>query len=307
MTGTAPSTPLRLNQRTTHEEEPAPGNEHRVDAPGAVPSDYEKPSPSRISRSGRAAALASIRVRATSHLEETHWPAQLAADLDAFNADWRESAEVCADVAWAARASGNSVLDRVAPEQVTTGDHHSRATRSYRHLYFNALRYDFRCHTLQALIERLPPTASTGLDCYSRALHAFALLGQSDPGGIILMDEVLDQAKDHIKTLHVLLHGLWLGHNLHGRAERILRLAARPPFAGRTDPIVLFREASALRQLGRYSDGLAVIDRALDLLPPGDTSVHADLVRERSLIAAASDTYRHARGGDETPNGLRQP
>ncbi|WP_180303627.1 hypothetical protein [Streptomyces sp. JV178] len=63
-----------------------------------------------------------------------------------------------------------------------------------------------------------------------------------------------------------------------------------------------FREAGALRQLGRYDDGLAAIDRALDLLPPGDVSVHADLVRERSLIAAVGEVSlsAHTIGGTPT-------
>ncbi|MFC8708870.1 MULTISPECIES: hypothetical protein [unclassified Streptomyces] len=211
---------------------------------------------------------------------DARWPARLAGDLRELDADWRESAEVCADAAWAARTAGHSVLGLLRPEQATA--------RTYRHLYLSGLRYDFRCPTLQTVVERFPPAARAGLDCYSRALYAFALLGQSRHEGLALMDDVLDEAGEHAKTLHVLLHGLWLGVRLPERAERILALAARPPFTGRADPIVLFREAGALRQLGRYDDALATIDRALDLLPPGDTQVHADLVRERSLTAAAA-------------------
>ncbi|MEU9246969.1 hypothetical protein [Streptomyces sp. NPDC048385] len=52
--------------------------------------------------------------------------------------------------------------------------------------------------------------------------------------------------------------------------------------------------AGALRHRGRYDEWLAAIDRALGLLPPGDVSVHADLVRERSLIAAASEVSPYA-------------
>jgi hypothetical protein len=93
--------------------------------------------------------------------------------------------------------------------------------------------------------------------------------------------------------LHVLLHGLWLGHLLPGRAETILRLAALPPLAGRADPVALMRTAGALRQLGRYRDALAAIDDAIDVLPPGDPAFHADLVRERTLIITAYDLSRH--------------
>ncbi|WP_235990966.1 hypothetical protein [Streptomyces ureilyticus] len=56
---------------------------------------------------------------------------------------------------------------------------------------------------------------------------------------------------------------------------------------------MLFRVVGALRRLGRYDEGLAAIDRALDLLPPGDITVHADLVRERSLVTAARDLHQH--------------
>ncbi|MEU6182782.1 hypothetical protein [Streptomyces coeruleorubidus] len=51
--------------------------------------------------------------------------------------------------------------------------------------------------------------------------------------------------------------------------------------------------AGALHRLGRYDEGLGAIDRAIDCLPPGDTSVHADLVRERSLLCAARDVQLH--------------
>ncbi|MEU1293792.1 hypothetical protein ABZ439_15350 [Streptomyces sp. NPDC005840] len=60
-----------------------------------------------------------------------------------------------------------------------------------------------------------------------------------------------------------------------------------------TGPIVLFRTAGALRRLGRYDEGLSAIDRAIDCLPPGDISVHADLVRERSLLCAALGLHQH--------------
>ncbi|MFD5478588.1 hypothetical protein [Streptomyces hawaiiensis] len=97
----------------------------------------------------------------------------------------------------------------------------------------------------------------------------------------------------HTKTLHVLLHGRRLGQDLDQGAERLLALSSRPAPATGPDPIVLFRVAGALHRLGRYDEGLGAIDRAIDCLPPGDTSVHADLVRERSLLCAARDVQLH--------------
>lgn len=254
-----------------------------------------------VRRPGRALALLRTRSRATENTADPLWPARLAGDLRELDADWKESAEVCADAAWAARAAGNSVLVLLHPGQVTAATPDPVTARTYRHLYLSALRYDLRCATLQSLAEPLLGTEHGSLDCYSRALYAFALLGQSRPEGLAVMDEVLDEAGDHAKTLHVLLHGLWLGLDLDQGAQRLLTLSTRPPFDAGTDPIVAFRRAGALRRLGRYDASLAAIDRALDLLPPGDVTVHADLVRERSLTATARDLHHHSLVPGGTP------
>ncbi|MFJ9854875.1 hypothetical protein [Streptomyces sp. NPDC101150] len=235
----------------------------------------------------RSVALGKALSRAASNTADPSWPDRLASDLRRLDANWRESAEVCADAAWAARSAGNSVLARLQPAQLTIPD--LVLARTYQHLYLNALRYDFRCPTLQSLIEQLQEGTRRPLDCYSRALYAFALLGQSRPQGLDLLDHLLEEADAHAKTLHVLLHGLWFGQHLQDRAARILALSSRPPFDEGKDPIVLFRTAGALRGLGRYDEALTAIDRAFDLLPPGDAPVHADLVRERLLTTTARD------------------
>ncbi|MEV5486384.1 MULTISPECIES: tetratricopeptide repeat protein [Streptomyces] len=254
-----------------------------------------------VRRPGRAHALLDAEARAAADPADPSWPVRLAEDLRELDADWRESAEVCANAAWAARSAGHSVLGLLSPEQVTAAGPDPVTSRTFRHLYMSALRFDFRCPTLQAFIEQLPSTTLRSLDCYSRALYAFALLGQSRPEGLALMDEVLAEAGEHTKTLHVLLHGLWLGQGLEQGAARLLALSSRPGFDTDRDPILLFRVAGALRRLGRYDEGLTAIDRALDLLPPGDIAVHADLVRERSLIAAVRDMpYPSPAGGTAT-------
>ncbi|MFJ4918442.1 hypothetical protein [Streptomyces sp. NPDC088725] len=257
-----------------------------------------------VRRPGRALALLKAKGLATAHPAAPSWPIRLAEDLRELDADWQESAEVCADAAWAARSAGHGVLSLLSPEQVTAAGPDPVTTRTFRHLYLSALRFDFRCPSLQAFVEQLPDTALRSLDCYSRALYAFALLGQSRPEGLTVMDEVLAEGGEHAKTLHVLLHGLWLGQDLDQGAERLLSLSTRPALNTGRDPIVFFRVAGALRRLGRYDEGLAAIDRALDLLPPGDIAVHADLVRERSLISAARDLHQRpplrALGGTPT-------
>ncbi|AJT62526.3 hypothetical protein T261_0837 [Streptomyces lydicus] len=250
----------------------------------------------------RTRALERAASNATAALASDTWPDLLADELRELNATWQESAQVCADVAWQARAAGRSALHLLSPEQIIHPSADPVTARTMRHLYLASLRYDFRCPSIESLVHKLPEAGRNDLDCYSRALCAFALLGQSRTEGLSLMERVLDEADDHPKTLHVVLHGLWLGHALPGREEHMLALLARPPFAQRTDPIALFREANALRGLGRYPSALASIDRALDLLPPGDLSVHADLVRERSLITASLDAQQiSARGASGSP------
>ncbi|GAA3196529.1 MULTISPECIES: hypothetical protein [Streptomyces] len=249
-------------------------------------------------RPGRALALLHTRSRATEDPSDPSWPGRLAADLHGLDADWRESAEICADAAWAARAAGHSVLSVLTPDQVTAPRLDPITSRTYLHLTGSGLRFDFRCRSLERLVEQLPPRTRAAMDCYSRALHAFALLGQSRPEGLAAMDDVLAECGDHPKVVHVLLHGLWLGHHLDRGPERLLDLASRAPAR---DPIVLFRVAGALRRLSRYEDGLAAIDQALELLPPGAPAVHADLVRERQMISAAHDLYRHTRTTEATP------
>lgn len=76
---------------------------------------------------------------------------------------------------------------------------------------------------------------------------------------------------------------------LPGRAEALLALVDRLPEGGEDDPIAQFRKASALRALGQYHQARTAVERALELLPPGNLAVHADLVREHTLITAAYD------------------
>ncbi|AVH61037.1 hypothetical protein C4B68_07715 [Streptomyces dengpaensis] len=204
------------------------------------------------------------------------------------DATWQESAEVCADVAWQARAAGNSALVLLAPEDVTDPGPGPVIWRTHRHLYLSALRYDFRCRSIESLVNQvLLPELNA--DPYSWALYAFARLGQSRSDGLAVMERVLNTAADHPKTLHVLLHGVWLGGLLPGRADALLALVDRLPHGGEDDPIAQFRKASALRALGRFRQAHRAIERALELLPSGELAVHADLVREHALITAAYD------------------
>ncbi|MFI2204622.1 hypothetical protein ACH47Z_28320 [Streptomyces sp. NPDC020192] len=155
----------------------------------------------------RDADLSRVASIAIETISGTQWPARLAEALRDLDATWQESAEVCADVAWRARAAGNSVLVLLAPEDVTGPGRGPVIWRTYRHLYLSALRYDFRCRSIESLVNQvLLPELNA--DPYSWALYAFSRLGQSRSDGLAVMERVLDMASDHPKTLHVLLHGV---------------------------------------------------------------------------------------------------
>ncbi|WP_405388161.1 hypothetical protein OG596_09510 [Streptomyces sp. NBC_01102] len=61
-------------------------------------------SPTR--RPGRPDTLHKARARAAANPVDSSWPLRLAEDLHGIRADWKESAVVCADAAWTARAAG---------------------------------------------------------------------------------------------------------------------------------------------------------------------------------------------------------
>ncbi|MET8683700.1 tetratricopeptide repeat protein [Streptomyces sp. NPDC004732] len=242
----------------------------------------------QILGSERAAALTGAASAAIEAITRSEWPTLLAEALREIEATWQESAEVCADVAWQARAAGNSALVTLSPAHVTDAGPDPVIWRTYRHLYLSTLRYDFRCSVIEDLMNKVPVSVLNE-DPYSEALYAFSRLGQSRSDGLAVLHRVLVAAPGHPKTLHVLLHGVWLGTFLPGRAPMLLALVGLLPEGGLDDPIALFRMASARRSLGQYPEALTAIDHALELLPPGELAVHADLVRERVQIATAHD------------------
>ncbi|MFC9327942.1 hypothetical protein [Kitasatospora sp. NPDC057015] len=233
----------------------------------------------------RPAALAVARAHVETLIDDSlPWTHTAASWLSRAGANWRTSARFCNAVAWKARTQhnsagthlyGNSHLHRPGTDHV-----HARALR---HLQLVGLRYDFRCRSITNLLAGIPVGQRSQWDPYTRALQAFALLGQSRTEGITAMRSSLDEAGDEPAVVHALLHGLWLGDALPDQAEEILRLAAWPTFTD-DDPVMLFRSAGALRMLGRRDEALAAVENAMEVLGPNDAQFHADLVRERSLI-----------------------
>ena len=216
------------------------------------------------------------------------WTRHAEAWMELIRTSWQESAVFCSDLAWSGRKAGSSPLIHLTAEQVLSGAPAITA-RARLHLYAVALRYDFRCATLRELFARRGRTLD--LDPFSRAHHAFALLGQSDPAGLDLIDPLLEESADHPAIAHTLLHGLWLGHDLPDQAHRMLSLLERSAFDADTDSIALFRKAAALRRLRWFDEALAAITQAMEYLPvDADAGVHSDLVRERALILLARES-----------------
>lgn len=83
------------------------------------------------------------------------------------------------------------------------------------------------------------------------------------------------------------------GSLLPGRAPMLLALVELRPKGGLSDPIALFRMASARRSLGHHPEALTAISHALELLP-GDPAVQSGVVREHALITTARDLTQHA-------------
>ncbi|GJF32675.1 hypothetical protein KNE206_53750 [Kitasatospora sp. NE20-6] len=272
-----------LAQRDPHRDTPAnrmiiQGLRDHPDVETALPAALR-------STASRPAALAVAQAVVEKLIDDGRpWTQAAASWLSRADADWPTSARVCNALAWHGRMRHNSALthmDGTAHLQKPGPDRIH--TQALRHLHLAALRYDFRCRTITRLLSAVPADRRALWDPYTRALEAFALLGRSTPWGITAMTRVLDEAGDDACVAHAVLHGLWLGDGLPHHAEAILALAARPVFDP-SDPVMLFRTATALRMLGRRAEALTAVQDAMEALGPNAPQFHADLVRERTLI-----------------------
>ncbi|MBT2476859.1 hypothetical protein [Streptomyces sp. ISL-94] len=224
------------------------------------------------------------------------WTREAAVWLARGGATWRESARVTGDLAWRARAEGVSALLFLDQAYVASLDPGTAFGRALWHCFLTTLRYDFRCVAVEAFFDGLPAVRDC-VDPYTDALRAFALLGRSRAAGLELMEAVMARAGDEDKVVHALLHGLWLGDNLPRQASLMLDLLDASAFAdGAMGPEALFRKAGALRRLKQYEPALAAVHSAIDRLDPGEVVVHADCVRERSLILAERSLHAVAGG-----------
>jgi len=252
----------------------------------------------------RATKLDALRAAAKCRItEDKDWIGPLDRGLRLASTTWQESAQVCSPVVWHARRTGRDVLKDLEHRPTPGADMSAPQHRTWWHLYFTAHRFDFRCTAIRTVFQALDPPGAEHADPYMRAHEVFAVLGRSQPAALDMLDDLLadDDAANSREVLHVVLQGLWLGHLLPGRAEKILHLTGLPALTRSADPVALMRAAGALRQLGRHRQALDAIDDAIEALPAGDPAVHADLVRERTLITTALDlTGRPLANQDQT-------
>lgn len=241
-----------------------------------------------------------VRARVAEEISSGRdWTREAAVWLARGEADWAESAQVTGDLAWRARTSGRSALIFLTDAHVAGVDPGTPYGRGLWHSFLTTLRYDFRCGAVEEFFSR-GSADRPDLDPYSVALRAFALLGRSRPRGLDLLESVMARAGGNAKAVHALLHGLWLGEHLPDQPQRMLELLRAPAFAQGLGAEALFRKAAALRRLKRFDEALAALQGAIDCLDPCEVVVHADCVRERSLILAERDVYRRGPG----PGGL---
>ncbi len=241
------------------------------------------------------------------------WIATTQRWLEAGSADWQRSAVFCADVAWSARAACNSALLHLGPRDLADDLSVAVATpaeRAVLHLLLQSQRYDFRFRAIRETV------AATGvaldqLDPFSRAIHAFALLGQNADSALAEFSAVRRIGGEHEKVAHALLHGLWMATELPGQAERIIDLIDTSEVLRDGDPIVALRRAYALRKLGRYDEAYQAVDLGMLNLSPASPDIHQDFTRERSMISVVRDieeTYARERQvlGDEAARHVRE-
>ncbi|GAA4799328.1 hypothetical protein [Streptomyces ziwulingensis] len=268
---------------------------------------------------GRDRGWTMVRARVTEEAASGRdWTREAAGWLARGGADWQESARVTGDLAWRSRAQGHSALVFLTDTHVAAADPGEPYGRALWHCFLTTLRYDFRCTAIEEFFaltgyagtaasggpapagpadaagpadgaDGAGQTDTAGLDPYSTAMRAFALLGRSRTTGLALLAEVVARAGHDEKVVHALLHGLWLGEDLPDQPRRMLDLLRAPAFADGPGAEALFRKASALRRLRRFDEALAAVQCAIDGLDPREVVVHADCVRERSLILAERD------------------
>jgi tetratricopeptide (TPR) repeat protein len=198
-------------------------------------------------------------------------------------ATWSESAEFCGKLGRRAREQRNAARPYLAADRILSGDLTTVAGRAWLHLYVSSLRYEFRTAALEHAIESMPVPVAR-LDPYVHSVYAFALLAQNKPEAVRELEAVLGRADDDPSVLHALVDGLRFAERIPNQLEMLLDLLRRPTFSERRDTTILFREAFALRRLGRYDEALAAIDRSLALLSPNDVDRYQQRMGERYRI-----------------------
>jgi hypothetical protein len=154
-----------------------------------------------------------------------------------------------------------------------------------RYLLGFRLRFDFRFDALSAQVRtwlRADPE-----DALLLAMSGFAGLGQQSSRALRDIDASLASPNADYVTTIFCLHGLWFGNDVDGQAERIEALSDELISRGEIEPNVFFWRAYAFRRMERFDEARESIDRAIELLAPGNNTIHQDYVRERALITTS--------------------
>jgi len=154
-----------------------------------------------------------------------------------------------------------------------------------RYLMGFRLRFDFRFDALSAHVRtwlRADPE-----DALLLAMSGFAGLGQQSSRALRDIDASLASPNADYVTTIFCLHGLWFGNDVDGQAERIVALSDELISSGEIEANVYFWRAYAFRRMERFDEARESIDQAIELLTPGNNTIHQDYVRERALITTS--------------------
>ncbi len=191
---------------------------------------------------------------------------------------------VSSAITWALRKDCRQTLTSLTlPRVIAVSESEPALYRVELALLLQAARYDFDFE----LIERVLNAAGrqiTESSPYFRAMLQFSRLGRGKDVEREEIDAILTDAPESEKVLSLLAHGLWFTAGA-AEADQLLELCGMLHQLNPSDHVTYMRKASAHRRRGEYDKAIIAINRAITLLPPGETEVHADYKLERVTIA----------------------
>ncbi len=206
------------------------------------------------------------------------WPARLAKLARDCRLNLSQTRSVATDLAWIARRRGEPVT-----ELLVDGPPERRLISLY--VTGQRLRFDFKFSELRSVAKSWPSRDPE--DALVTSFLAFSALGTRSPDGTELLHRALNLPDADRRTRFVCLAGIWSAHHLSDQGQRLVELCDQILTMREGDGNVYFRRAAGYRKLGRFTEVLDDIDRAIEMLPPGNNDVNQDYIRERELIGLA--------------------